>query len=331
MQKRLRFSGSKRLAEVWGVDIAVLMEQIVYWLRLNSKKPGMRINEKVWFYQSVQNLHDDYFPFWTPRQIEKLLDYTVKNHLLLTGNFNKRKYDKTKWYTVMDERFLSENDFVPERKPTKKRRAIRRPSGHKSRTSGVKGSVSRVEGFTSGVKGFTSGVKGFDAEVKSIPLTGGTYTTTEEQIKNTSKTTKERQLSTLPPTEVEDANNASSEDYSSFLLKGNKTEGKREESSPSQDTAGVTSPVEEEHTSSLVSEESSMRISQNISRKLIPPWLREVLEEYEGLSDTVRDNAIDHFTHKDTLRMCSSVTSEVKRGAVRSFIKVAVLAENQVT
>lgn len=324
MQKRLRFSGSTRLAEVWGVDIAVLMEQIVYWLRLNSKKPGMRINEKVWFYQSVQNLHDNYFPFWTQRQIEKLLEYAVKNSLLLTGNFNKRKYDKTKWYTVIDERFLSENDFVPERKPTKKRRAIRRPSGHKSKTSGVKGSVPRVEGST-------SGVKGFDAEVKSIQPTGETYTTTKEQIKNTSETTEERQLSTLPFTKVEDANNASSEHYSSFLLKGNSTEGKKVESSPPQDTAGVTSPVEEERSSSLVSEDSSARISQNIPRKLIPPWLREVLEEYEGLSDTVRDNAIDYFTHKDTLRMCSSVTSEVKRGAVRSFVEVAILEDRQIT
>src|SRR5690606_10949183 len=40
------------------------------------------------------------FPFWSESTIKRTIRNLEKKGLIITGNFNKVKFDKTKWYTI---------------------------------------------------------------------------------------------------------------------------------------------------------------------------------------------------------------------------------------
>lgn len=180
---------SRRFADVWGLDVAVVMEQVKYWLTRNSKEPANVRDGTVWFYHSIRKLQESYFPYWTQRQLAVLLDYMVKVGLLRVGRFNKIGYDRTRWYTVVDTRILEEDDYVPERKNNTKRRAI-------SRASVCSGSHTDVKGSDADGRMSNTGVQGPDAGVEWNAPSSGTYTTTKQHL-TTEKVTEKEQLNTI--------------------------------------------------------------------------------------------------------------------------------------
>jgi len=176
---------SKRFAEVWGLDVAVVMEQVKYWLVRNSEKTESLHQGVVWFYCSIRELTEKYFPYWTPRQLTSLLNYMVKIGLLRVGRFNKRKYDRTKWYTVVDSRILEEDDYVPERKTVTKRRAT-------SHTPVCSRMHAEVKGSDTDANGSDPCVKGSHAGVERIVPSSRTYTTTKQEPTTEERTRKEQ-------------------------------------------------------------------------------------------------------------------------------------------
>lgn len=42
------------------------------------------------------------FPYWSKRQIERIIKSCKEKELIITGNFNKTAYDRTMWYAVGD-------------------------------------------------------------------------------------------------------------------------------------------------------------------------------------------------------------------------------------
>jgi hypothetical protein len=231
MKQQKYIKCSSRIAQEWGLEVAVAMEQITYWLTLNSDKPDSMHEGTVWFYCSIRELTDKYFPYWTPRQLASLLDYMVKVGLLRIGRFNKVKYDRTKWYTVTDSRILEEDDYIPERKTMTKRRAISRPPVCNAIHADVKGSDTDVEGSN-------AGVKGTDAGVTSNALSCGTYTTTKQQL-TTEKETEKEQLNILTRSRVEGGTEPPSKD-SNVLFE---TEEGIEDGFPLPHTEGVNPPA----------------------------------------------------------------------------------------
>ncbi len=84
-----------KLAELIGLNEAIVLQQIHYWLN-NSKH---KYDGKTWVFNSYPEWQKQ-FPFWSLITIKRTIYSLEKQNLLLIGNYNKAKFDKTKWYTI---------------------------------------------------------------------------------------------------------------------------------------------------------------------------------------------------------------------------------------
>ncbi|HDD0307176.1 TPA: replication protein [Staphylococcus aureus] len=84
-----------RLAELIGLNEAIVLQQIHYWLN-NSKH---KYDGKTWIFNSYPEWQKQ-FPFWSLITIKRTIYSLEKQNLLLIGNYNKAKFDKTKWYSI---------------------------------------------------------------------------------------------------------------------------------------------------------------------------------------------------------------------------------------
>lgn len=76
-------------------DKALILQQIHYWLnRSNNIRDGFR-----WIYNSAAKWHEQ-FPWLSEKTIQRYLKDLEKRGLLITGNYNKAKFDRTKWYRI---------------------------------------------------------------------------------------------------------------------------------------------------------------------------------------------------------------------------------------
>lgn len=106
---------------VYDMDLAVLigdreaqvLQQIEYWC--NIKEQADLRNEKTiemgyidghyWTYNTIEEWHQQ-FPCWSLMTIRRLLKNLRDKNLVITGNFNKKGYDRTLWYTVNHEELI---------------------------------------------------------------------------------------------------------------------------------------------------------------------------------------------------------------------------------
>jgi DNA replication protein DnaD len=92
------------LAVEIGLNEAIMVQQINYWISIyegNSEKYKKTHfhNNKFWIYNTYEDWAKQ-FPFWSISTIRRTLSNLEKLELIETGNFNKFKGDKTKWYSV---------------------------------------------------------------------------------------------------------------------------------------------------------------------------------------------------------------------------------------
>ena len=91
------------IAEAIGVDEAIMLNHLIYWIIVNIKSDKNRHKERTWTYNSVENFKL-IFPYWSTSQIRRILKSLVDQGIIIEGNFNKIKYDKTKWYALNYEK-----------------------------------------------------------------------------------------------------------------------------------------------------------------------------------------------------------------------------------
>lgn len=85
-----------------GVEGAVMLNNIHYWLIKNKANEKHFYDGKYWTYNSLKAF-TKLFPFWSKRQIERILNNLKKDGYIEDGNYNKVAYDKTKWYTLTEK------------------------------------------------------------------------------------------------------------------------------------------------------------------------------------------------------------------------------------
>ncbi|MBZ4025498.1 DnaD domain protein [Ligilactobacillus salivarius] len=103
-----------KLAELLGdLDEAVILQQIHYWLekRLNIK------DGYSWVYNSMVEWNKQ-FPWLSLKTLKRKFKSLEDKGLLITGNYNKAKFDRTKWYRIDYDAFsnlgnaLGQNDLT---------------------------------------------------------------------------------------------------------------------------------------------------------------------------------------------------------------------------
>lgn len=87
------------LAKSIGLNEAIVLQQIHYWLRKsNNVKDGHK-----WIYNSMPNWQKQ-FSFWSLPTVKRVFRSLEKQGLIITANYNKAGFDKTKWYRINYEK-----------------------------------------------------------------------------------------------------------------------------------------------------------------------------------------------------------------------------------
>lgn len=88
-----------KLAEKIGLNEAIILQQIHYWIEKNKEKENNYSDNKYWVYNSYKNWKNQ-FPFWSIPTIKRIIYNLEGKELLISANYNKMKADRTKWYTI---------------------------------------------------------------------------------------------------------------------------------------------------------------------------------------------------------------------------------------
>lgn len=84
-----------KLAVEIGLNEAVILQQMNYWLLKSDK---IKDNKK-WTYGSYEYWSEQ-FPFWSVSTIRRTISNLEKKNLIISANYNRAGFDKTKWYTI---------------------------------------------------------------------------------------------------------------------------------------------------------------------------------------------------------------------------------------
>lgn len=92
-------SFSIKLAVEVGVEKAILLKNIHWWVLKNAKNGVNFRKGKFWTYSSSAAL-GELFPYMSPASIRRWLQELESERWIITGNFNRRGNDNTKWYSL---------------------------------------------------------------------------------------------------------------------------------------------------------------------------------------------------------------------------------------
>lgn len=96
------------VAKALGLEDAIILQQIQYWLNHNEKEESelpedKRLHyhdERWWTYNAVTSWQIKNFPFMSIDTIKKAIARLEATGILLSGNYNQMKLDRTKWYSI---------------------------------------------------------------------------------------------------------------------------------------------------------------------------------------------------------------------------------------
>jgi len=89
-------------ARQYGLPEAVMISNFQFWIAKNRANKENEHNGRTWTYNSIKAF-TDLFPYLSAGQIRRTLDRLVELKVLITGTFNERAVDRTKWYAFFDE------------------------------------------------------------------------------------------------------------------------------------------------------------------------------------------------------------------------------------
>ena len=134
-------------ARKYGIDEAILLHNIVGWLRLNRANGRNCYDGRVWTYNTARALVDVMQRIWNEDQVRRLINSLVKQNVLLKGNYNRevgrRADDRTLWLALVDEDRL---DMPSGNEPPAKMRQ----AAHKNQAATQPDSASQASGKNAG-------------------------------------------------------------------------------------------------------------------------------------------------------------------------------------
>ena len=91
----------------YGVEEAIIIQNIRFWLQKNRANGKHFHDGRYWTYNS-KPAFAKLFPFWSEKQIRRILDSLRKQEVLVVHNYNPNPYDKTLWYSFTDQSMIDE-------------------------------------------------------------------------------------------------------------------------------------------------------------------------------------------------------------------------------
>ena len=90
------------LAAQYGLDVAVFIQNIYYWVRKNEANQEHFYDGRYWAHSSYRGLEKWFEPLWSMQQIKRIVSKCRDRGLLLVGNYNPDGFTHTNWYSVTD-------------------------------------------------------------------------------------------------------------------------------------------------------------------------------------------------------------------------------------
>ena len=87
------------IAEKYGVNAAIMLENIAFWIRKNEANNVNFHDGFYWTYNS-RRAFKELFPYLSEKQIETALKKLIDDGIIITGNYNETAYDRTIWYAI---------------------------------------------------------------------------------------------------------------------------------------------------------------------------------------------------------------------------------------
>jgi hypothetical protein len=87
---------SAALAMEIGLNESMVLLQLEFLISISDNVQDGR----VWTYQSLNELRETYFPFWSKATIGRAIQSLVERDLVIIGNFNRVGFDRTPWYAL---------------------------------------------------------------------------------------------------------------------------------------------------------------------------------------------------------------------------------------
>jgi hypothetical protein len=93
------------LAKKLGLNEAIILQQLHYWLKQNEDRQDHIVENRVWCYNSVKQWQES-FPWWSENTIIRTFESLIRKGLVVKGNHNQHKFNKTCWYTIEYENLV---------------------------------------------------------------------------------------------------------------------------------------------------------------------------------------------------------------------------------
>lgn len=102
------------IAVAIGLDDAVMLEQIRYWVERNAKEGKNFHDGRYWTYNTFDQWHEQ-CPWFSVRSLKRIFARLEQRGLIITGRYNKKNYDQTRWYTIDYEKLgeITDSPIVP--------------------------------------------------------------------------------------------------------------------------------------------------------------------------------------------------------------------------
>lgn len=132
------------------INEAVILQQVQYWVNRSENEYGGR----KWVYNTIKQWKDQ-FPWLTEKAIRNRFDSLIEKGVIITSNFNKSKFDRTKWYTIDYDKLNSlinnqnngenPNATHSEESSESKRKKVPNATGSKVQMDSEKSTASHLE------------------------------------------------------------------------------------------------------------------------------------------------------------------------------------------
>ena len=87
------------IAKQYDIITAILLDNFYYWIEKNRVNELNYKDGKYWTYNTKKAICE-WFPYLNERQLDYALKKMVEQGLIVKGNYNENKYDRTLWYAI---------------------------------------------------------------------------------------------------------------------------------------------------------------------------------------------------------------------------------------
>lgn len=99
--KFMEHSFNIELASKYGVEEAVVIQNLFFWINKNVANDKNFFDGRYWTYNSTKAFAK-LFPYLNESKLFRILKSLQDNDIIIKGNYNKEKFDRTGWYAFTD-------------------------------------------------------------------------------------------------------------------------------------------------------------------------------------------------------------------------------------